>query len=312
MLRTGTSKRRAERLEERFDFQGDAIAVIEGPILRTALHRVVERATGAERMLRIWRKTGTSADRDLRQLWEHERRQVQRLMATAGADDLVVNVMEFVEDDQEFGVVLEDAGMPLSRMRERADRHHWLLHLSAPTSRIVLWRNLARTAQGLGLLHAQGIIHGRLLPTAIMTIGGRVPDFKLTGFEWSLWFAAPSSGHGHARILVERGGAPAACSFATDWAALGAIAAELLKMNSQPGAIPVPRPDAVELTPSESGLLRTLLRPTRTEALDAASVVAAIGAIAAELERSGSVRTGIHLMPLKKELRLSLLRHEQA
>ena len=255
-------------------------------------------------MLRIWRKTGTSADRDLRQLWEHERRQVQRLMSTAGADDLVVSVMEFVEDDQEFGVVLEDAGMPLSRMRERADRHHWLLHLSAPASRVVLWRNLARTAQALGLLHAQGIIHGRVLPTAIMTSGGRVPDFKLTGFEWSLWFAAPSSGHGHAGIPAGRGGAPAACSFATDWAALGAIAAELLGLTTQPGAVPVPRDDAVEPTLSESGLLRRLLRPTRTEALDATSIVAAISGIAAELERSGSVRTGVHLLSVPDTSRL--------
>ena len=304
MRQAGAGARRAVRLEERFDFEGDAIAVVEGPILRTALHRVVERATGAERMLRIWRKTGTPADRDLRQLWEHERRQVQRLMATAGADDLVVNVMEFVEDDQEFGVVLEDAGMPLSRMRERADRNHWLRHLAAAASRIVLWRNLARTAQALGLLHGQGIIHGRVLPTAIMTNGGRVPDFKLTGFEWSLWFAAPSPGHGHAGILAGRGGAPAACSFATDWTALGALAADLLGMAIQPTAVPVPRNDAVELTPSESGLLRRLLRPTRAEALDTASVVAAISGVVAELERNGSIRTGVYLLSVPDTSRL--------
>lgn len=303
MVRVDTSKRRPKRLDERFDFQDDAIAVVEGPILRTALYRVVERTTGAERLLRLWRKTGSPADRDLRQLWMHERRQVERLMATAGADDLVVNVLEFVEDDQEFGVVLEDAGMPLSRLKERADRHHWLLNLSAPASRVVLWRNLARTAQALGLLHAQGIIHGRVLPTAIMTSGSRVPDFKLTGFEWSLWFAAPSS-LGHAGIPPERGGVPAGCSFATDWAALGAMAAELLGLTTQPGGVPTPRDDAVELTPSESGLLRRLLRPTRTEALDATSVVAAIIDIAAELERSGSVRTGVLLLSVPDFSRL--------
>ena len=303
MGRAGADKRRALRLDERFDFQGDAIAVVEGPILRTALHRVVERETGAERLLRVWRKTGSPADSDLRQLWEHERRQVQRLMATAGADDLVVGILEFVEDDHEFGVVLEDAGMPLSRLKERADRHHWLLHLSTSASRVVLWRNLARVAQAIGLLHAQGIIHGRLLPTAIMTSGGRVPDFKLTGFEWSLWFAAPSF-QGHAGIPPERGGTPAGCSFATDWTALGIIAGELLGLTTQPGAVPVPRDDAVELMPSESGLLRRLLRPTRTEALDATSVVAAIGDIAAELERSGSVRTGVHLLSVPDTSRL--------
>lgn len=305
MRRAGASKRRTVRLEERFEFQGDAIAVVEGPILRTAFHRVVERETGAERTLRLWRKTGTPADRDLRQLWEHERRQVQRLMATAGADDLVVNVLEFVEDDQEFGVVLEDAGIPLSRLRERADRHHWLLHLAAAASRVVLWRNLARTAQALGLLHGQGIIHGRLLPTAIMTNGDRVPDFKLTGFEWSLWFAAPSPGHGHAGIPSDRGGgAPAACSFATDWMCLGAIAADLLGMVAGQDGVPVPRNDAIELIPSEYAMVRRLLLPTRIEALDAASVVAAIGDIIVELERSGSIRTGVFLLAVPDTSRL--------
>ena len=178
----GSRKKRAERLEDRFEFEGDAVAVPDGQVLRSALFRVVERRTEAERALRVWRKTGTAADRDLRQLWEHERRQVRRLMSTAGAAELVVNVLEFVEDEAEFGVVLEDAGVPLSRLLERADRHHWVRHLAASANRIVLWRNLARVAQALGLLHAQGMIHGRLLPNAIMTHGDRVPDFKLTGF----------------------------------------------------------------------------------------------------------------------------------
>lgn len=159
-------KQRRECLEDRFEFQGDAVAVIEGPILRTALHRVVERTTEAQRALRLWRKTGTSADRDLRQFWEHERRQVQRLMATAGTADLVVNVLEFVEDEAEFGVVLEDAGMPLSRLRERADRHHWIRHEAVATTRIILWRNLARLAQALGLLHGQGMIDWERFATA--------------------------------------------------------------------------------------------------------------------------------------------------
>jgi len=99
-------------LEERFDFQGDGTAISEGTTLRSAMFNVVERRTGAERGLRVWRKTGTSADRDLKQLWEHERRQVQRLMSTEGAADLVVNVLEFVEDDNEFGVVLVTGAKP--------------------------------------------------------------------------------------------------------------------------------------------------------------------------------------------------------
>jgi hypothetical protein len=114
----GSRKKRAERLEDRFEFQGDAVAVSDGQALRSALFRVVERRTEAERALRVWRKTSTAADRDLRQLWEHERRQVQRLMSTAGAAELVVNILEFVEcgsawnKDPAEGVIGVQTGPP--------------------------------------------------------------------------------------------------------------------------------------------------------------------------------------------------------
>lgn len=300
----GFGRRRVERLEDRFEFQGDAVAVSDGHALRSALFRVVERRTGAERALRVWRKTGTAADRDLRQLWEHERRQVQRLMSTAGAAELVVNVLEFVEDEAEFGVVLEDAGMPLSRLRERADRHHWIRHLAASANRIALWRNLARLAQALGLLHAQGIIHGRLLPDAIMTHGDRIPDFKLTGFEWSLWFTAPSPGDGHSGVALSAISKPSAYSFATDWLCLGVIATDLLGLVRQQDGLLVPRDESIELIPSERALVRRLLLPARIEALDAASVVGAIDDITAELERSGAVRSGVLLLLVPDTARL--------
>ena len=63
-------RKRVERLEDRFEFQGDGVTASDGQALRSALFRVVERRTGAERVLRVWRKTGSAADRDLRQLWE--------------------------------------------------------------------------------------------------------------------------------------------------------------------------------------------------------------------------------------------------
>jgi len=179
-------------------------------------------------------------------------------MSTAGAAELVVNVLAFVEDEAEFGVVLEDAGIPFSRLRERADRHHWIRHLGVTANRIVLWRNLARVAQALGLLHAQGMIHGRLVPSAIMTYGDRVPDFKLTGFEWSLWFAAPRPADGHAGVAQRDNGTLAAYSFATDWLCLGAIAADLLGLVTNQEGVPVVRDEGIELIPSEHALVRRL------------------------------------------------------
>jgi hypothetical protein len=71
------------------------------------MFEVEDRLTGAERCLTLWRKTGTPVEEDLRQLWLHEMRQVQRVMSYAGARDVIVDVLEFVEDDENFGVVLE-------------------------------------------------------------------------------------------------------------------------------------------------------------------------------------------------------------
>lgn len=294
---SSSGRRRAERLDERFEFQGDAVAVTDHPVLRSAVFNVVDRRTEAERSLRVWRKTGTAADRDLRQLWAHERRQVQRLMATAGAAELVVRILEFVEDDEEFGAVLEYAGAPLSRLQQRADQHHWIRNLAAARNRTVLWRNLARLGQAVGLLHAQGMIHGRLGPSVVMTGGGRVPDFKLTGFEWSLWLAAPSPSDGRA-ALPRRGHEGAAYSFATDWRALGRMAADLLGLAIHPDGGVRPRQEGAEPTPGEIALVRRLVSPSRSEPLDASSFARSIEDITAELERQGAVRSGTFLLLL--------------
>ncbi len=289
-------KKGQSSLEERFDFQVDGTAFSEGTTLRSAMFNVVERRTGIERGLRVWRKTGTSADRDLKQLWEHERRQVQRLMSTEGAADLVVNVLEFVEDDDEFGVVLEEAGLPLRRLRERADRHHWINNLEVAANRIVLWRNVARLAQAIGLLHAQGMVHGTILPDVIMTRGDRVADFKLSGFEWSLWFAAPRGRDGQADVSARQYRPPAAYSFTTDWVCLGKLAVQLLGLAITQAGIPASQPDGLELLQSEQALLRRLMLPTRVEPVDGASIATAINDITAELERVGAIRTGVFLL----------------
>ena len=86
-----------------------------------AVFAVFDRQAEIERGLRIWKKTGTSIDADLRELWLHELRQVRRLMASAGASDVIVELIEPVEDDHEFAVVLTESGQPLSVLRSKVD-----------------------------------------------------------------------------------------------------------------------------------------------------------------------------------------------
>ena len=96
-----------DSLEERFEFVGDAVAPGDQRALKSALYEVEDRLTGACRSLKLWRKTGAPVDEDLRRLWKHEMRQLQRVMAYAGARDVIVDVLEFVEDSENFGVLLE-------------------------------------------------------------------------------------------------------------------------------------------------------------------------------------------------------------
>jgi hypothetical protein len=114
----------------------DAKALGDPAVLRGAIFPVYDRVAQIDRGLRVWRKTGAPIDADLRELWLHEIRQVRRLMASAGASEVIVDLIEMVEDDQEFGIVVEDSGQSLSLMRSRATQSHWLR--SRAKSKLVL------------------------------------------------------------------------------------------------------------------------------------------------------------------------------
>ena len=295
-------------LESRFIFTGDAVAAGDRAALRPAMFPVEDRGTGAERTLKLWRKTGTPADHDLRQLWQHEMRQVQRVMAYAGAREIIVDVLEFVEDDENFGVVLERVGQPLGELRRRAPRQHWLRNLAAPRPRALFWRNLKRVVAALGIVHAQGLVHGRLSADSIMTEGADEPDFQLGGFEWSLWLSADLAEHSHAKVT------PAAAvnraesySFAEDWRSLGLLAADCFDAEVRASGDIVSRADtdgpAILHTP-ERILLKRLVSPARMDQLDAESIGRAIDDLIVSIGRSGSARAGAFVLTFDQNSRL--------
>ncbi len=287
-------------LEDRFEFIGDAVAAGNRAALRSALFEVNDKVTGVERSLKLWRKTGTSVDDDLRQLWLHEMRQVQRVMSYTGARDVIVDVLEFVEDDDDFGVVLERVGQPLSERRKRVSRQHWLRNLGGPRPRTLFWRNVRRLVNALGIIHAQGLVHGRITADVVMTEGADEPDFQLGGFEWSLWLSADLAGRTHAKI------GPAASvnraesySFAEDWRALGILAADCLDSVVKPSGDVQPSgrgESSIVLNVSERVLLRRLVAPARMDQLDADSIGRSIDDLIASVARSVSTRAGTFIM----------------
>jgi hypothetical protein len=53
--------------------------------------------------------------------------------------------------------------------------------------------NARRLAQALELLHSQGAIHRNLDLWAVVTALSEEPDFRITGFEWSMRIASVES-----------------------------------------------------------------------------------------------------------------------
>lgn len=292
------SKRPKQTLETRFNFVGDAVAPANREALRSAMFEVEDRSSGIERCLKLWRKTGTPVDEDLRQLWLHEMRQVQRVMSYAGARDVVVDILEFVEDDEYFGVVLERVGQPLSEKQKRVSRQHWLRNLNVPRFRILFWRNIARLVDALGIIHKQSLVHGRINAEVVMTEGTDEPDFQLGGFEWSLWLTSDLAEKSQAKIGPEAAVKRAeSYSFADDWRALGLMIADCLETIVQNTGEVHPKPGApITLDIPERVLLRRLVTPGRMDHLDADSIARSINDLIASVSRASSVRTGTFIL----------------
>jgi hypothetical protein len=295
MAKRTRPKAKALSLEDRFDFVGDAIAPGDRSALKSALFEVEDKLTGASRCLKLWQKTGTPADDDLRRLWLHEMRQVQRVMAYAGARDVIVDILEFVEDASNFGVLLERTTAPLSVRRRRAGRNHWLQNLSGSRARTLLWRNVRRVAAALGIIHAQGLVHGKLTSDAIMTDAADEPDFQLGGFEWSIWVGSDTQ-RSHASVSADASTHRSLTySFAEDWRAFGGVIAECLNVKLLPsGDLRSAGPEnlPIVLNVSERTLIKRLIQPTRLDYLDAASITRTIDDIIASIAQATAVRLG--------------------
>lgn len=288
------TKRRQSKasLDDRFQFMGDAVAAGDRAALRSAIFEVEDRASGGEFLLKLWRKSNAPVDDHLRQLWLHEMRQVQRIMAYAGASDVIVDVLEFVEDNEHFGVLLEKAGHPLSERIRRVFSQHWLRNLGATRARVLFWRNIKRVVAALGIIHAQGLVHGRLTADVIMTEGSDEPDFQVGGFEWSLRVSGDAVSQVPASIMPQKSAETAQhYSFAEDWRALGFLAANCLDVEVLPSGNVAPRagaPSSIVLQPPEQIFLKRLVAPGRMDQLDADSlgralddVITNIGIVAA-------------------------------
>jgi hypothetical protein len=70
--------------------------------------------TNGERYLvRLFKKTGTPLDDDLKRLITRGLRRVRRVLSSRRARQLLVEVLEIVEDQDELGILMVDPGSPI-------------------------------------------------------------------------------------------------------------------------------------------------------------------------------------------------------
>jgi DNA polymerase alpha-associated DNA helicase A len=232
-------------------------------------------ADGEEYLLRLFRKTGTALDEDLKRLVTRGLRRVRRVLTSRRARQLLVEVLETVEDQDDLGILMVDPGSPICgsshRVRDRENR------LLTTTGRKVFWRNIVRIAEGLALCHDAGIVHGAVSEHAIFSHSDEKEDFRLGGYEACVHIA-DMGGAGH--LLWPSGTG----SFRQDWSDLGQAASRILGVTEDGGGPP--------LLAIERRMLNRLSNPPHYQLFDGGIVLGELTELVADLERSGSSAEG--------------------
>ncbi|MCR5942648.1 hypothetical protein FG152_17750 [Ochrobactrum sp. XJ1] len=221
-----------------------------------------------EVLIKTWPRAKGADDQDLEVIWRSEIRQLQRLSAVPRADDLFVSMVASGKDKDGFYLVMDPGqGSPLEVLLNASRRPSLLAQARQPRSRRLLWANILRLADGVELLHSQGTIHRNIDPWSVVTALGEEPDFRLTGFEWSMRIVAIDTSDGK-KVKAPR--EERTFSFAHDWRDLAHLAAIVLDIPLAPlNDLKIVASRVAEHAPAaEVRLLRAMLGLEHVERLD--------------------------------------------
>lgn len=261
-------------LDARFTFAEDSFARLTGG-WDSHLRPAVGVVDGERYLLRLFKKTGTALDDDLRAIVGRGLRRIRRVLSSRRARKVLVEVLETAEDQHELAIVMADPGSPISGASQRRMREGRYL---ASSSRGVFWRNMVRMAEALALCHDAGIVHGGVSLHSIFSHRDDSADYRLGGLEACVHIAdgdLKESGH-----LLR---ASAVISFRQDWIDLSAVAGTLLGLDGD-------NPPA--LLSVERRMLERLASPPQFQLFDGAVVLDELRTVVAELDRVGSSSEG--------------------
>lgn len=254
------------------------------PSIRSATHR----DTAEPVIVKSWPRRQGMDDRELEEVWRHELRQLHRLVSYPGAATRLAVLRESAELDEAFHLLLaNDHRLPLQLRLDDPRPGDWLRSPRTPRGRVRLWAEIARLAEGLAILHSQGMLHRNIDTWSVLTSVAEDPDFLLTGFEWSMRLtnAAAAGARRRAGTSAQR---TTRYSFYEDWRALGVLACRLLnfanKARTGSPYVPDVEGEAEFLLAAERDLLILLLASDPLSRVDGDVVVDRVSQIQESLK----------------------------
>ena len=233
-------------------------------------------------VIKQWVRRDVADDGVLREIWQDEIRQLNRLKGLPKASLYLATIRDSFFDDQAFTLIL-DCGdrVPLAHRLQYSRGAAWHNASRSLPGRLRLWQEIRRLAEALSILHSQGLLHRNIDAWSVMTTGGEEPDFMLTGFEWSMRLTDTAPRRRLSQATVQ--------SFYEDWRAIGNLIGSILGLpalskpkepyRTDPGA------NIDFLTGPERDLLRTLVAADPLKRLDAEVVIEQLERIIPTLEQ---------------------------
>ncbi|WP_266064177.1 DEAD/DEAH box helicase [Brucella intermedia] len=277
-------------LESRFTFAEDSFARVAAG-WDSHLRPAIGLEDGERYLLRLFKKTSTPLDDDLKAIISRGLRRIRRVLSSRRAREILVEVLEVVEDAQEIAIVMIDPGSPISGTSHRRKTRQGRFLTSA--SRGIFWRNISRVAEALALCHDAGIVHGGVSTHTIFSHTDDSEDYRLGGFEACVHIADGDLGtSGH---LLR---SSSAISFRQDWIDLASVANSILGLESD---------TPPSLLSIERRMLDRLANPPQFQLFDGSVVLDELRGVIAELDRVGSSSDGeLILYPSRNVLQSDL------
>ncbi|NTG45243.1 DEAD/DEAH box helicase [Rhizobium rhizogenes] len=214
---------------------------------------------GSNVLIRQWPRKRGREDRDLEDIWRSEIRQIHSLAALSQASELLPRLVASGLDTEGFHLAISSGdAAPLQAFLDLDRKPAILIGHRLPQNRGLLWQNFRRLVDAIDLLHSQATIHRNIDAWAVLTNFSTEPDFRLTGFEWSMRLSETA---GLAHRLRSAPRVRYTYSFRSDWADLAFLIATILEIpiDSLTDMQKVPSAVTEHTTANEIRLLRHML-----------------------------------------------------